>query len=149
MAAELVRNLKRLLATHFRLSFSQTYATDVLVFIKPGKMSGNVPMRDLRYCASTYTVPEIEIVQPLIALCLGAKTFNAIRCARNLPQMKLRAACVPSAHTLISGTEVYGVPHTGSWGTNNAGGLEAVETIWASLAQRYHLLMQRNRFCKT
>src|ERR1700681_721898 len=36
------RRLKSLLQKHFLLEFSQTYATDVSVFIKPGNMTGNV-----------------------------------------------------------------------------------------------------------
>ena len=67
------QNLKRLLARHFGLCFSQTYATDVLVCIKPGKMSSNVPTKDLRACAVAYTLPELEIVRPRMALCLGLR----------------------------------------------------------------------------
>lgn len=134
------RNLRSLLAAHFGLDFSQTFATNVLVFIKPGPMNNNVPMKDLRYCAAAYTIPQVQIVQPRMALCLGARTFNSVRSALNLARMSLHEACVPSAHTCVGRTEVYGVPHTGSWGTKNAGGLQAVSAIWADLARRFHAL---------
>ncbi|QAU48718.1 uracil-DNA glycosylase family protein [Bradyrhizobium guangzhouense] len=134
------QNLKRLLAQHFGLCFSQTYATNVLVYIKPGKMSSNVPMRDLRACALAYTLPQLDIVKPRMALCLGAKTFNSVRSALGFAPLPWRHACLPSAHTRIGPTELYGVPHTGSWGTKNAGGDEAIDLIWTNLARRFHEL---------
>ncbi|MCK1341124.1 hypothetical protein IVB38_35280 [Bradyrhizobium sp. 38] len=131
------QNLKRLLA-HFGLCFSQTYATNVLVFIKPGGMSSKVPMKDLYRCAVTYTLPQLDIVKPRMALCLGAMTFDSVRSALGLGRLGWREACIPSAHTRMGPTEIYGVPHTGSWGTKNAGGPLAVEAIWAALARRFH-----------
>lgn len=138
------RRLKSLLEAHFGLEFAQTYATDVLVFIKPGTMTGNVPMADMLYCASEYAVPQIKIVQPAMAICLGAKTFNSVRRALKLPDFKLKDAYVPSAHTIYNGSEIYGVPHTGGLGHANAGGAEKVDQIWARLAARYVELRNRS-----
>jgi hypothetical protein len=45
------KNLKVLLKRHFEHDFSDTYATDVFVFIRPGAMSAQIPMEDLKYCA--------------------------------------------------------------------------------------------------
>ena len=42
------KNLKRLLKDHFDLSFSDTYATDVLVFIKRGRVGSTLLY--VRYC---------------------------------------------------------------------------------------------------
>lgn len=134
------RNLKRLLSQHFGLCFSQTYATNVLVFIKPGAMSSHVPTKDLHDCAAAYTLPQLDIVKPRMALCLGANTFNSVRSALGLAPLRLQEASISTAHTRMGGTEIYGVPHTGSWGTKNAGGLQAVEAIWADLARRFHRL---------
>jgi hypothetical protein len=136
------KNLRALLKTHFELEFADTYATDVFVFIKPGAMSARIPMQDLSYCAETYTLSEIEIVQPRMVLCLGARTFNALQRGLGHRLSKLSEASLPTAHTkLQNGAEIYGVPHTGSWGTKNAGGIDNVHTIWAKLAQRYAELM--------
>src|SRR5689334_5897745 len=66
------RRLKALLKQHFGLSFSDTYATNVLVFIKRGKMTSNVPMKDMLYCANRYTLPQMKAVQPVMAMYLGA-----------------------------------------------------------------------------
>ena len=130
------RRLKALLQQHFGMSFSQTYATDVSVFIKPGNMTGNVPMSDMLYCAEKYTLPQIEIVQPAMAICLGAKTFNSLRRALRLADLKLSEASLTSAHTIHNGTEIYGVSHTGGLGHANAGGIDNVNRIWAGLAAR-------------
>lgn len=137
------RRLKSLLRAHFGLEFAQTYATDVLVFIKPGAMTGNIPMRDMQYCAETYTLPQIRIVQPAMAICLGVKTFNSIRRALGLPDLKLKDAHVPSAHTLCNGTEIYGVPHTGGLGHANAGGMERVDQVWSGLAKRFFYVSEQ------
>jgi uracil-DNA glycosylase len=131
------RRLKLLLRTHFCMEFAQTYATNVLVFIKPGNMTGNVPMKDMLYCATTYTLPQLKIVQPVMAICLGAKTFNSLRRSLGLPELKLTEASAPSAHTVYNGTEIYGVSHTGGLGHANAGGMDNVDRIWAGLASRF------------
>lgn len=137
------RRLKSLLRAHFGMDFAQTYATDVLVFIKPGTMTGNVPMPDMLYCAKTYTLPQVRIIRPLMAVCLGAKTFNSLRRALGLSRLKLNEAHEPSAHTIYNGTEIYGVPHTGGLGHANSGGMERVDQIWAQLAARLIELKDR------
>ncbi|MCK1732395.1 hypothetical protein IVA79_00160 [Bradyrhizobium sp. 138] len=119
---------------------AQTYATNVLVFIKPGRMSSSVPIKDLRACAVAYTLPQLHIVEPRMALCLGGKTFDSVRSALGLARLAWREACIPSAHTRLGPTEIYGVPHTGNWGTKNAGGHQAVDAIWADLARRFHMI---------
>jgi len=137
------QRLKSLLFKHFRMKFSETYATDVSVFIKPGDMSGPVPIKDLAYCAEKYTLPQIVIVRPAMALCLGAKTFNSIRRAMNEADLRLSEASIPASHTVYELTEIYGVSHTGGRGYANAGGAENVDRIWAALAARFVELRHR------
>ena len=115
------RRLKALLQQHFGMSFSQTYATDVSVFIKPGNMTGNVPMSDMLYCAEKYTLPQMKAVRPVMAICLGAKTFNSLERALNLVDLKLDEASIP---------------HTGGLGHANSGGKEKVDQISSQLATR-------------
>ncbi len=64
------KNLQALLREHFGLQFSDVYATNLFVFVKPGNLSARIPMADLRYSAMTYTVPQIQIVKPRTILCL-------------------------------------------------------------------------------
>ncbi|SDS61733.1 hypothetical protein [Bradyrhizobium canariense] len=132
------KTLKALLKKHFGLEFADTYATNLFVFIKPGTISAKIPIEDLAYCAEKYALPQIEIVQPRMVLCLGKGTFNAIQLALGHPLSKLSEASLPNAHTQHqNGAEIYGVPHTGSWGTRNAGGIDNMHTIWARLANRF------------
>jgi hypothetical protein len=86
------RNIRRLLRC-FGIKWRQTYATDVSIFVKPGNMNGDVPDALLRYCAIKYTIPQLRIVRPKMVLCLGSRTFNAVRYALGMPSMKLSAAC--------------------------------------------------------
>jgi hypothetical protein len=92
------RNLKKLLANAFGLLFSDTYATNVSVFIKPGNMDANVPMRDLEHFAKKFTLPQIRIVKPRMVLCLGERTFNAVRRAAGYTDLKLSEAYTPLPH---------------------------------------------------
>jgi hypothetical protein len=132
------KTLKALLKRHFELEFADIYATNVFVFIKPGTISAKIPIEDLAYCAKKYTLPQIEIVQPRMVLCLGKGTFNAIQLALGYPLSKLSEASLPNGHTKYrNGAEIYGVPHTGSWGTRNAGGIDNVGAIWGRLANRW------------
>lgn len=80
----------------------------------------------------------------LMIICLGAKTFNSARRALKLPDLQLKDAYVPSAHTIYHGSEIYGVPHTGGLGHANAGGMEKVDQIWAGLATRFDELYKRS-----
>lgn len=70
-----------LLRDYMGLDFSQTYSTNVFPFIKPGKISAPIPWRLLKKFAKDYALPEIKIVDPLIVICLGIKTFSAIYAA--------------------------------------------------------------------
>jgi uracil-DNA glycosylase len=131
------RNIRRLLRC-FGIKWRQTYATDLSVFIKPGNMNGDIPDALLRYCAIKYTIPQVRIVRPKMVLCLGIRTFNAVRYALKTPTMKLSAAYSAEPHTVDDDTraEVYGVPHTGGLGFASCGGMSNIRPIWQDLADR-------------
>jgi uracil-DNA glycosylase len=133
------RNIRRLLHC-FGIKWRQTYATDVSIFIKPGNMNGDIPDALLRYCAIKYTIPQLRIVRPKMVLCLGSRTFNAVRYALGMPAMKLNAACGLEPHTVDdqTGTEIYGVPHTGGLGFATCGGMSNILPMWQALANRLH-----------
>jgi hypothetical protein len=140
------RNLKALLKRHFELEFSDTYAINAFVFIKRGTISAKIPIEDLVYCAKKYTLPQIEIIQPCMVLCLGQGTYNAIQLALGHSPSKLSEASLPTGHMQHqNGAEIYGVPHTGSWGTRNAGGRDNVDAIWDRLANRFAELKRTTR----
>ena len=43
------KNLQFLLKEYFNLDFSDVYATNLFVFVKPGNISGKIPISDLRF----------------------------------------------------------------------------------------------------
>jgi hypothetical protein len=96
-----------------------------------------------------YSLPQMKVVQPIMTVCLGAKTFNSVRRALKLSDLKLKEAYVPSAHTIYNGTEIYGTPHTGGLGHANAGGMEKVDQIWAGLSSRFGKLIRQASEPKT
>lgn len=130
------KNLQRLLREQFGMAFADTYATNVFTFVKAGDMSAPVPMPDLADCARRFLLPQIEIVRPRMAICLGQATFNSVRRALRVPPLSLNEAGQPSGHTTYFGSEIYGSPHLGARGTANAGGLNNVARLWQAFADR-------------
>jgi restriction system protein len=70
--------LKRWLGEYLGLELSDVYGTNVFPFIKPGGMSKAIPTQDLRRAAATFTLPEIELVQPKVVVAFGARTAKAL-----------------------------------------------------------------------
>ena len=95
-------------------------------------------------CAKTYALPQIEIVCPRMAICLGQKAFNAVCRAAGLRPTEWRRARLPGPHTRICGVEIYGLPHPTSRGINNAGGKEIVARSWSLLGQHLQLLREQD-----
>lgn len=135
------RNLKKLLKTYFDKDIRDTYVTNVFVFIKPGRMSAPIPIRDLMYSAKKYAIPQIDIMKPRLVICLGGSTYNAIRRALTLRPVRLQEAL---DHPVRRGESViFGVSHTGGLGIANARfgqdrGMAAVNLQWARLAQAHN-----------
>ncbi len=135
-------NLREFLG-YMGLQFCETYATNVFPFIKRGNRSAGIPSGDLKYCAKTYTLPEIEIVSPRMAICLGKATFDAVCRASELRPPDWRKARPPGPHIRIGPVKIYGLPHPSPLGLNNAGGKDAVRRKWRLLGK--HLRRMREQ----
>ncbi len=130
-------NLRKFLG-HMGLEFSETYATNVFPFIKRGSRSERIPRKDLVYCAKTYTLPQIKIVSPRMAICLGKDAFRAICRAAELRPKEWSKARLP--RICMNSVEIYGLPHPASRGRKDA---EA--RSWSLLGRRLqHLRKQDN-----
>jgi hypothetical protein len=70
--------IRNLLRTYFRLSFCQTYATDLVPFAKPGNRRASIPFNFLVKCARDFTIHEISIVRPCVLLAVSIDVFNAL-----------------------------------------------------------------------
>ena len=127
------QNLQSLLLENFGLKFADVYATNLFVFVKPGSLSAHIPTKDLYYSAKTYTLAEIGIVKPKIVICLGKATYSALCKAIEAEAHDFKASS--EAPVIYGDVRIYGVPHTGVLGTNNAGGIAKVKEIWAKLAR--------------
>ena len=111
---------------HMQLKFGATYATNLFPFIKLGAKNAPIPFGDLVRCARTYAIPQI---------CLGRRTFDAIRNAERLPRLEWTEAKTLGPHTRIGSVEIYGLPHPSPQGIINAGGKDAVGRIWERLGK--------------
>lgn len=129
------KRLKDLLCQHFRLELSDVYATNVFPFVKPGAMSASIPMRDLARAAREFALPQIEIVEPRLAVCLGKAAFDAVALAAG----RRRTGSLAEAIDLpfeIGRTQVWCQAHTGPLGTNarNRNRADQVARDWARMA---------------
>jgi len=129
-------NLREYLG-HMGLEFSQTYATNVFPFIK----RGHIRQPDMVYCARTYTLPQIEIISPRMAICLGKPAFDAVCSAAELHPKDWSKARIPRIH--ISSVEIYGLPHPAARPINT-GGKEVVGRSWRLLGQRLQHMRKRD-----
>ncbi len=73
------KNLRAFLNQNLSLQFSDTFATNVFPFIKKGPMNARIRLADMLYCVKEYALPQLEVVSPMMAICLGRSTFEAIR----------------------------------------------------------------------
>jgi uracil-DNA glycosylase len=71
------RRLHELLLRHFALELEEVYATNVFPFIKVHK----IQPEDFVRAAEEFALPQIKIVEPRLAVCLGKAAFNAVSVA--------------------------------------------------------------------
>ncbi|TGT72983.1 hypothetical protein EN802_14020 [bacterium M00.F.Ca.ET.159.01.1.1] len=128
------QNLFRLLKTHLKTSFNETFATDAFVFVKPGKMSTRIHVRDLRRSALEYALPQVEIIKPQAVVCIGSATYNALRHSLGRSYASINTSLGEEPIRLGS-IPVFGVNHTGGLATIFGGGPEAQERQWSRLAK--------------
>lgn len=134
-------NLKKLLKEHFDLELSEVFATNLFPLIKSGHMSAAIPQKDYVRAAHEFAIPQIKIVNPRIAVCLGKSVFNSLRLACGLKKISMMDDAIGSPF-MIESTLVWCLAHTGTLGTNNRnkGGIDRVNGDWARMASEYRRL---------
>lgn len=73
--------LVKLLHRTFAFKLCDVYATNLFPFVKPGPMSESIRPMDLLRAGREYAVPQIDIVQAPLVICLGLATFRALSVA--------------------------------------------------------------------
>jgi restriction system protein len=128
------KNLDRLVKKYFGLPLCETYATNLFPFIKPGTLSAPIPNCDLECAAREFALPQIDIVAPRLVICLGLRTFNALRRAlgMGIERPIERAISAPFSRGDI---RVWCQAHTGALGQNNRnrGGVDRVSKDWRAM----------------
>ena len=127
------KRLFDLLEKFFQIKFSDTYATDAFVFVKPGDMGAGIPLKDFKLSTIEYAVPQIEIIDPKLVICVGGQPFNALRSASKLGYLKLDTH-FPDQSFVLGSSMVVGVHHVGARGISHLGGIAAQESQWERLA---------------
>lgn len=128
------RNLARLLDVHLGLTLAETYGTNLFPFIKSGGLSSSIRSRDLERAAREFAVPQIDIVAPRLVVCLGLKTFNALRKALGLEVAPTINAAIGEPFSR-GRARIWCQAHTGALGQNgrNRGGIDRVSQDWLAM----------------
>jgi uracil-DNA glycosylase len=97
-------------------------------------LSAAIPTRALERAALEFAIPQMDIVAPRVAVCLGLKAFNALRRAVGMapsPTIDL-AIDSPFSH---GPTSVWCQAYKGALGQNgrNRGGVDRVSRDWAAM----------------
>lgn len=125
------RNLTRLLNITFGLTLREIYGTNVFPFVKLGGMSASIRQLDLIRAARQFGLPQIQVVQPKLVICLGLVTFNALRKACDLKPGPTLVTALEQPFS-IGNARVWCQAHTGALGQNNRnrGGVDRVSGDW-------------------
>jgi uracil-DNA glycosylase len=107
-------------------------------------MSGSIPRRDLEHAAREFALPQIRIVGPGLAVCLGKAAFDAVAVAAGRRPARSLADAIASRFE-IGKTQVCYQAHTGQQGTNyrNRNGVDQVEGDWGYMASEYSRHLNR------
>lgn len=114
------KRLVELLRDHFSLELGDVYGTNLFPLIKRGGISSAIPMCDLVWAAKEFALPQIKIVGPKLVVCLGLKTFNAIREVCGHKRVQGMTAAVSSPFT-FGEARIWCQAHPGARGQNNRG----------------------------
>ncbi len=135
------KRLDKLLKEYLHLDFQDTFATDLFPFVKMGDMRGALNWADFLRCARDFALPQIDIIKPLMVVCLGrSTTFRAI--AKILTgNLVVGSGDNPLGALLYHGTEIYGVTHPGGRGN---GWLDRIKVEWTYLDVRLKELKSRS-----
>jgi hypothetical protein len=92
-------------------------------------MSAQIPMRYLIQAAREFTLPQIEIVQPQLVICLGLVTFNAMRVACRQALCRTIDRAIESPFLMGTAT-LWCQAHAGARGVKNRAGFDRVLADW-------------------
>jgi restriction system protein len=147
-------NIRDKVLPRFGPTFAETYATDAFAFVKRGAMTAPLPFADLVRSTAAYALPQIGIVRPKMVLCLGSRTFNAVRRAilqrsgdalppggRRWIRLAESWRIADPFHTDYEGIPVFGIAHPGGQGTRASGGPKTTEPRLEALAAFFAVLV--------
>ncbi|RJX75678.1 hypothetical protein DZ860_03100 [Vibrio sinensis] len=133
------RQLNTLLSHHFNLTLKETFATNLYPFIKQGTLSAAMTWRSLLDCAKQYALPQIEIINPKVTICLGLNVFNALSVAAGGIRYKCLNDAIQAPFLLVfkngQCSYVFAQAHTGFHGQSSRNRIEPqqVNLDWAAM----------------
>lgn len=137
------RTVRRLLREYLGLRFCDTYATDMVPYLKAGAAGAPVSSSALVHCAEEFTVEEVKIVRPRIVVCLGRDVFETLLDAFHY------TGHILSSNDFDSGVDiqiangivprVFGTHHPSYYSrAKKATREKLITTEWGSIQKYYH-----------
>lgn len=138
--------LQALLHRHFEMELRDTYGTNLFPFVKRGAMNSKIPRADLQRAAREFALPQIRIIRPVLAVCLGIATYNAIAVAAGHRPAATVADAVAAPFD-VGVTRVWSSAHTGPLGINRRG-METVNADWVAMADDFRRRRRTRTFSR-
>jgi len=88
------KRLINLLRLHFEKSLHDIYASNVFPLIKPKGTGSAIPLKDMRWGAEEFTLPQIAILRPRLTVILGLASIRGVQCALRRPRSHSLASAV-------------------------------------------------------
>jgi restriction system protein len=124
------KRLAMLLQKYFKMQLADTFATNVFPFVKLGSMGARIGPRHLQKAALEFAIPQIKIIGPVTAVCLGKAAFNAVKRASGQPGAKTLRDAIDNPFEL-GDTTVWCQHHPGRNTVNQ------VASEWARMASAH------------
>ena len=102
------------------------------------EMSTHIPSSHMRLAVQEFLLPQIEIIEPHIVICLGLPTFNAVRESCGHVGLRPLDNAVRAAFD-FHGSRIVAVAHPGYWGTRSRPP-DLVAEDWASIRRSLNTL---------
>lgn len=117
------------------------FFTNYSLGYRTGNQSGGMT-KTLMKMDKEYFDELVLTIKPKIIICLGKYTYEMVAgvAARNFTKELQDGVPFKAMFPLNPKIPVYGVPHCGSWGQKNVGGMEKMREIWHHIAKEYKKL---------
>jgi uracil-DNA glycosylase len=113
---------------------STAFFTNAILCLKEGGMQAKVRDEWFLNCGERFLRPQIELVRPLVVICLGQKAHDAVLRAFGLPRQPLRESVASAGTRVLDNTHIVAVYHCGARTTRLTRSFEQQLVDWTRVS---------------